>query len=230
MMGKDRAKLVTDHMTGKPSFLLVTLFTWSLLSSCAATIPTYDFHALNKDQSYWFNYDVSRRGTILSPKADPQKGLYMCAEPSPDAALNTAITKLTELSASGKISGGAPEGTTTIRSQSDSAASIVELVSRTQTILFLREAMYRLCEQQLNGTLDKEDVKSLYTTIVNTSVTLAEAQVIETLSTKVKDKDMAANLLETFMNGQIQKIRLQQGHFPDAEPEEGTKATTVQRK
>lgn len=199
----------------------------SVLEGCTGGTTTHGFHPLMKDQAYWFNYDATRRGTILAPRQEQQKGVSMCAEPSPDAALNTAITKLAELSASGKALDAVPEAAASVKAQVDYTGSVVELVSRTQTILFLREAMYRLCEQQLNGTLDPRDVRSLYATIVNTSVTLAEAQVIETLS-RVKDKDMAGDLLQIFINGQIElkKIELQQKK--DTDYRDGTPVITQQ--
>jgi hypothetical protein len=174
------------------------------LVSCAKEL-NYDVRSLNRDQSYWFNYDASRRGAILAPKRDQNDLFHMCAEPSPDVALQTAIKQLT----SGTLSADTSKGQLQVEANREFASKVVELASRTQTILFLREAMYRLCEQQMNGALSAKDAKSLYEAVVETSITLAEAQVIETLS-RIGNTDQAKALLQVFVEAQLSKRRLEQ--------------------
>ena len=176
-----------------------------LLNGCLHDRSTYDVRELYRDRSYWFNYDASRRGAILSPKKSKEDLFHMCAEPSPDIALQTAINQLGKLNVSADSSKGQAE----ILAQKEFSTKVVELASRTQTILFLREAMYRLCEQQMNGAIESKDAKSLYEAVVDTSITLAEAQVIETLS-KVGNSDQAKQLLEVFVEGQLGKRKLEQ--------------------
>jgi hypothetical protein len=53
--------------------------------------------------------------------------------------------------------------------------SVVELAQRTETIQFLREALYRLCEQTLNGTMSQAAVEQQYDNALKTALALAQA-------------------------------------------------------
>ncbi len=55
--------------------------------------------------------------------------------------------------------------------------AVVELSKRTQTILFLREAMFRICEQSINQNLSADQVMKLYELAVTTALKMAEADV-----------------------------------------------------
>jgi hypothetical protein len=141
-----------------------------------------DVKELDSGRSYWFSYTADRRSGFMAPRKDGQN-IYMCAEPSPDVGLQYTSKALAELSASmQKIN-----TTGAAKLDAELSTQILALAGRTQTILFLREAMYRLCEQQLNGTLDKEDVKKLYGDILKTSVDLAKAQLPEPSQPKESD-------------------------------------------
>ncbi|MGH9638353.1 MAG: hypothetical protein ACRD72_26255, partial [Candidatus Angelobacter sp.] len=73
---------------------------------------------------------------------------------------------------------------------------VVELTQRTQTIVFLREALYRMCEQSMNGNLTPAGVKELYEVALKTSLALAQADVSKEQS-KLADslKDPAVRAL-----------------------------------
>ena len=182
-------------LSGKLLILLVCLVGCNL----KPRLHSSNVEQLNEKTGYWFNYDASRRGAILTPKMDGSPGVYMCAEPSPDVALENAVKLLGELQATVQ-SGG--EGA--LKAQAEFSEKLVELAGRTQTILFLREALYRLCEQQMNGALSSTEVDRLYAKVIETSITLAEAQIIETLS-KVEKSDVANVLMDNFIRGQTLK-------------------------
>jgi hypothetical protein len=59
----------------------------------------------------------------------------------------------------------------------------------------------------VNGTLGEADVKGLYEEVVDTSITLAETSIIETIS-KVTDPNIARDLLRTFADTQFEKREL----------------------
>jgi hypothetical protein len=60
--------------------------------------------------------------------------------------------------------------------------SVVELAQRTETIQFLREALYRLCEQSLNGTMSQAAVELEYDNALKTALALAEADLVKAQS------------------------------------------------
>jgi hypothetical protein len=207
-------------MRGAISLILLVS---SAFVSCSVnpSVKTSDFVPLDiggaRGHGYWFSYDASRRGAMLIAKEDNSgterhvTGAYMCAEPAPDVALSTAFNMLNDLKvgAAGTVDGVTGKGSVDFENNArkEIVTKVVELASRTQTIQFLREAMYRLCEQQMNGSIDKQDVKALYRAVVDTSTTLAEASLIDTLSSK-SDKPFAAQLLDVFVRGELEKHRL----------------------
>lgn len=52
---------------------------------------------------------------------------------------------------------------------------VIQLAGRTQIVLFLRESMYRLCEQAANGFLTPAELNVLYGRVLETGVELAKA-------------------------------------------------------
>ncbi|HMO24334.1 MAG TPA: hypothetical protein PKC98_25505, partial [Candidatus Melainabacteria bacterium] len=64
------------------------------------------------------------------------------------------------------------------KAQIELNTKVVELAGRTQTVLFLRESLYRLCEQSLNGNLSSEQVNSLYQIALGTALKLAEKDLL----------------------------------------------------
>jgi hypothetical protein len=58
----------------------------------------------------------------------------------------------------------------------------VELAQRTETIQFLREALYRLCEQSLDGTMSEAAVEQEYDNALKTALALAQADLAKAQS------------------------------------------------
>lgn len=155
-----------------PAWLALTTAVW--LSGCANLTSPARMHELTDSKAYWFDYDASRRGTILSYANPSGAALKTCAEPAPDVAL--AFTS--KILAEAKVT--PPAGTSAAvdaKVEAEFRSSVVELAKRTQMIMFVREAMYRLCEQALNGHLPQGAVEALYKLIIETSTHLAQAEV-----------------------------------------------------
>lgn len=143
--------------------IIVALSFVVLLSGCANLTSPAREHSLDTSKQYWFDYDASRRGAVMVP--DTAK-IKMCSEPSPDAALNL-VSKL-DLSLE-KTGVGKTEGSAEFN------ASVVKLAERTQMVMFLREALYRLCEQSLNQQFTKEEVLVAYNKVIDTAMAIAKA-------------------------------------------------------
>jgi hypothetical protein len=121
-------------------------------------------HELGTNQQYWFDYDASRRGTLLLTRTN--NSIAIVAEPSPDVALEL-LTKLKATATSGNIQGGG---------EAELNSRIIELTKRSQTILFLREALYRLSEMSVNYNVSSDVVTNLYGEVLKAALTLAQAE------------------------------------------------------
>lgn len=119
---------------------------------------TTEDHPAN--QGVLINYDVSRRGAFMIDKSKlKNREIIFCAEPSPDAATNSSQKVASNGGSGGFMSlffgdKGGEENATTVND---------EFNGRSQTVLMLREALYRLCEMSANHSdLSTSDIKAMY--------------------------------------------------------------------
>jgi hypothetical protein len=146
-------------------FLLLLLIVVVSFYGCASFTSPARKHILEEGRTYWFDYDASRRGAILIPKHE-QKNIAICAEPSPDIALEI-LNKFKANVGTDKIA---------IGTEADIQEKVIQLAKRTQTLMFLREALYRLCELSLNFQLKDEEVRELYEKVIEAAAKMAEAE------------------------------------------------------
>lgn len=138
-----------------------------LLSGCAALQPSTSVHTVVSNQPTFIDMDASRRGVVIIPR--PNGGYQFCAEPSPDVALE-AVTRIL---AEAKTNGSNIDA----KAEAEFRTAVVQL-SKTQTsIRFLRESLYRICEQSVNQNLSSDQVTKLYELAITTALKLAEADV-----------------------------------------------------
>ncbi|MCC7529763.1 MAG: hypothetical protein IT342_14665 [Candidatus Melainabacteria bacterium] len=138
-----------------------------LVSGCASFQASTSVHALATNQPTFIDMDASRRGVVVLPRADG-RGYYTCSEPSPDVAVETVTRILAEI----KL---AKSGNIDAKTEMEFKTAIVNLSQRTQTLLFLRESLFRICEQSANQNLSSEQVTKLYELAITTALKLAEA-------------------------------------------------------
>jgi hypothetical protein len=120
---------------------------------------------LEANQAYWFHYEAARRGGFL---VGADSKIKMCAEPAPDVALARTI----ELVGKGSFQGATGEA------QAKLAEQLAQLSGRTQTVLILRESLFRLCELSINNSaLTPTELKGLYKDVIDAVVQLATADV-----------------------------------------------------
>ncbi len=149
-----------------------------LLASMFASGCAAHKSQLKDEGSYWFEYDASKRGALLvfdNEKSDMKFRGY-CAEPSPDVAK--------EILDSFELSGKYKD--LDITAKADISSKVVQLAKRSQTIMFLRESLYRLCELSLNYRLDKSDIKELYSKVIDAAITMAETEFKEADTANIK--------------------------------------------
>ncbi|MBS2009749.1 MAG: hypothetical protein JST01_22025 [Cyanobacteria bacterium SZAS TMP-1] len=148
----------------KKLFAAATLGLAVVLSGCA-TAPAISVNQLQPNTPYWNTTDASARGVILLPR--PGGGMQVCSEPSPDAMLQTVA----QLTAQVKLQNPQVDAQTQIQFQT----AVIELTKRTTTVVFLREVLYRVCEQNLNQNLNSEQTMQLYQLAMQTALKMAES-------------------------------------------------------
>lgn len=168
--------------------------TLSVLAGCTTlTSPARNEFLTEKDKVYWFDYAAERRGAFLIPKSSSgsPSAYSICAEPAPDVALKHT----SELAASAKL-----PNTVDAELKTKFANDVVQLAGRTQTILFLREAMYRLCEQGINGNLQPNEVKDLYTKVIDAAVLFSKASAIQEARSAITSDPKTQEIIENILN------------------------------
>lgn len=141
-----------------------------ILSGCA-TAPALSVNQLQPGQSYWNTTDASARGVVILPSS---KGMQVCAEPSPDAMLQTVA----QLTAQVKLQNPQVDAQTQVQF----STAVIELTQRTQTVVFLREVLYRVCEQSINQNLSSDQIMQLEQLAMQTALKLAEADLSKSQS------------------------------------------------
>lgn len=160
----------------------------TLLSGCSSMTSPARVHALADGKGYWFDYDATRRGTVLvgQDPATQKFAFRSCAEPAPDVALSLASKIESQLSYK-EISGQA---------KGELAINAVKLADRSQMVMFFREALFRLCEISINQNLNNSEITVLYTQIINTALRLGSEKAIDAdiLSIKANLTQAEANI------------------------------------
>ena len=168
----------------------------AVLSGCTNFTSPARYHEVDATKAYWLDYDASRRGALVVPGGVDIK---TCAEPSPDVAL-TLISKL-ETTIKDKAGLDAT-------AKAEFNASVVELGKRTQMVMFLREALFRLCEQSLNNDFSKEEVLDAYNKVISAAIDIfekdkldakARASQAETKATEAKNIQRALEIKQLNM-------------------------------
>lgn len=157
-----------------------------ITSSCASFQASTSVHALATNQPSFVDMDVSRRGVVIIRRGDG-RGYYSCSEPSPDVAVETVTRILAEIRLANSSNIDA-------KTEMEFKTAIVNLSQRTQTLLFLRESLFRICEQSANQNLSSEQVTNFYQLAITTALKLAEA-------------DLAKNQTELARELSDQKVR-----------------------
>ncbi len=131
---------------------------------CKSFTSPARYHSLNDGGVYFVDYDITRRGAFIVPKG---KEVRTISEPAPDAGMETVIKFLTSMDYKG-IKGEA---------SAEVVEKLVQFGQRTQTIMFLRETLFRLTEVGNNAGFDKTEYQELYKQVVQAAADLAKTEV-----------------------------------------------------
>lgn len=155
------------------------------LVGCSSFTSPARYHLLEEGKPYWLDYSAERRGTIIIPK-NANNNITVCAEPSPDVALDI-VDRFKANVGTGKLTVGA---------EMDVEEKVIQLAKRTQTIMFLRESLYRLCELSLNYQLDETQVRELYEKVIATAGKMADAELANAQQTKIEAETRKLEIMQ----------------------------------
>lgn len=179
------------------------------LAGCEAFTSPMRVREFDPNKAQIVDYKASRRGQLIVPAASHFKS---CSEPQPDVAYNST----------GKGSASAKSSTGVDASGSLEGSELAQIINQNgQIVLFMREALFRLCELSLNENLGSDQAVSMYAQVLDTVHTLSEssasaakAQQIQakTLNSLVEASDVNALPVSskndaTRLNEELDKIR-----------------------
>lgn len=161
-------------------------------SGCASMRAPTAIHPIESaDKPTFIDLDATRRGYVIIPRPD-KKGYLVLGEPAPDAALATVDRILAEASLKSTAAGGTPLD---VKAELEFRTAIVQLAQKSQSILFLREALYRISELAVNGAISQEQVAKLYDEAILTSLKMAETELAKQKANQAKEEANLARLL-----------------------------------
>ena len=175
-----------------------------ILSGCAgfgSPTPGRE-QAADPHKQYWAKYDHSltpvstepaagSSAAATAPAARPATAAAatatragVCSEPAPDATLKL-ISKLeaTRADASAELD-----------------ASVVRLAERTQMLSFLRESLYRVCEQSASGQMTKQEASTAYGKVMDSVHAIIETD-------RDRARESAARALKSLSPEQIKALQ-----------------------
>jgi hypothetical protein len=147
--------------------IIITALAASILVTtvgCRSFTSPARYRSLNDGEAYFVDYDITRRGAFIVPKG---KEVRTISEPAPDAGMESVSKFLASIDYKG-IKGEA---------SAEVAEKLIQFGQRTQTIMFLRETLFRLTEVGNNAGLDKVEYQELYKQVVQAAADLAKTEV-----------------------------------------------------
>lgn len=157
-------------LTAKRFIAALSITCIILISGCASFTDPARSHELGSSKSYWLDYDAYRRGTIFIQSSSARgKMVKTCSEPPPDVA-KQVTDKFTVNVSSEPVNA---------ETGAELSLNAIKLAQRTQTIQFLRESLYRLCELSINTDLTPDNISELYGKVMESAITMAETEKID---------------------------------------------------
>ncbi|WP_313042239.1 hypothetical protein [Acinetobacter sp.] len=192
--------------------ILLLLIPPLMFSGCAYFTPLTQHKELDPNKAYWIQYDASRRGAFYAPASTGK--ILTCAEPAPDIGISLSR----KLKGSIKL----PDGTDISGLDSSSDITVEELAGRENVVLLAREAMFRLCERQVNDDLDIETYKELYNNVFDKVSEIAVAQAEKARQNAVSATQKAIIATQSTQEAEIrlQQYKMQQSYKKSLDDQE----------
>lgn len=140
----------------------------SLAGGCRTFTPPAQQRTIYKDDNATVklvSFEATRRAAYVVINKDGT--IRMAAEPPPDAALDASVDATATLKA--MLEKVELEGSLDAKV----VEKIVKLTERTQAVVLMRDAMFRLAEMHVNGVIDNDDYLTLYNKALAGAIALA---------------------------------------------------------
>lgn len=132
---------------------------------CGSFEPPSKVVYLPDQKVTWVDSDATRRSAFLVPGKDGKPPIVIAAEPPPDAAMATAAALTGKLNYSG-LSAEASANLT---------QSITQLGTRSESVMVLREGLYRIQQMVTDGQLTGDQAVPLFNQVLTAATTIAQA-------------------------------------------------------
>lgn len=144
-----------------------------LLSGCQAFTPPVSQSEIGQGNR-WFKYNSDYRGAVAIGK---ESKLTYCAEASPDSARSFKLDLSADL---------AKPDASTIGAAANYADAIVQLSTRSQSLLVVREAFYRLCERAIANAMSDTDYNTNFKAVLTTAEALFKVELTKAEAAKTQ--------------------------------------------
>lgn len=162
----------------RPLALILPLATFVLIAGCQPQQTVAPVHYRS------FRTGGKRTGTITADGR--MRNAYVgsgkvCAEPPPDIAANYGLERAISASVSLSIaySGVTGEGSGSGQSAWKGVSEVADVAEKTEALLVVREALYRLCELTLNNKVETQQVVQTFREILFTTRDLGRNDVLK---------------------------------------------------
>jgi hypothetical protein len=182
-----------------------------VVAGCGTTsqvVQPSRLHVLDENKAYAVAYDSRGRGSyvsVLQSGGDGARSMKVCAEPAPDASANLSAKAATKfaLEANATYQALAAATETGVDTTQKATSEIVDVAQRTELVLVLREALYRLCELNLNQVMDNTQAREAFDKVLDTTRLLGQrdnlGRIIALLGTNDLTPEVRLSLLRATM-------------------------------
>lgn len=184
----------------KHAVLLVAITVLGCSSSTGRVAQVSMLHTPSKDGAV-VAYDGRGRGAYVQV----DRPFKVCAEPPPDVSANLSAESQSSTKASidSLINAIAVKAALDTNQQEKAGSTIVDVAHRTEVLMVLREALYRLCELNLNGVLKEDETKRAFDYVLRTTRQLGQrdnvARLIEVLGKEGQSPEMKQDVLRVIL-------------------------------
>lgn len=148
-------------------------------------------HKLRSEKgAFVTTYDSRGRGAYIVvnttgglKNSSTEKSILLCAEPPPDASGNVdyadALKTSVEASAAYELIKAAVD--VGVEREVSASSEIVDVAARSELVMLMRDALYRLCEFHLNGTMTPEQISENYTELLRMAKQMGQRDNVSSL-------------------------------------------------
>ena len=158
----------------------VLTLAFSTITGCAtapdAVLKSTQLHKLKgRADAYAISHDARSRSTYFV-RQDEAALLKFCAEPPPDVAANLQATREVDASVDAALKYAAIDAAINGSGSSKTSASseIADAATRTELVLFMRDALYRICELHANGETAPGQAAKMFGDLLVTAGTMSQ--------------------------------------------------------